>query len=55
MNNYSLTIGQSVIYNNKRCIIKDLGWTIVIIKLPNGDIKKLFKDELKWDTIQIII
>jgi len=47
MNKYSLTIGQSIIYNNKKCIIKDLGWLIVTIELPNGNIKKIYKSEIK--------
>ena len=47
MNKYSLTIGQSVIYNNKKCIIKDLGWLIVTIELPDGNIKKIYKSEIK--------
>ena len=47
MNKYSLTIGQSIIYNNEKCIIKDLGWLIVTIELPYGNIKKIYKNELK--------
>ena len=47
MNKYSLTIGQSIIYNNEKCIIKDLGWLIVTIELPNCNIKKIYKNELK--------
>lgn len=46
-NKYSITIGQSVMYNGQVCTVVDVGWIIVIIKLPDGQRKTVFKHNVE--------